>query len=261
MIAGFRKPKRNFRKKVTTEDEEDHSVLPTKSNVLPFLETPHEIETEPQVPIKQTIKKTGSKEKLKNTKSSSKGTGLLSFEHELDEGEEFQLKKTKESRKLMQQLKDDKKKKKQTDTNDVVGNEAPSQLPLEAKEINTNDIREELDNDVELPEEEDSDEEQQADFSTVHTDLSTGVIPDAATIFALKKQRERARQNGPGADFVPLQSTAKYQGRFNASTSRLVREDDDSDEERIEFKGSQQKSFPALERRKEVSFSHFLFAF
>ena len=85
--------------------------------------------------------------------------------------------------------------------------------------------------------------------------LSTGVIPDAATIFAMKKQRERARQLGTGADFVPIEagSTIKYQGRFSSSKSRLVREEDeDSDEERIEFKGTQKKSFPALERRKEV---------
>ena len=70
----------------------------------------------------------------------------------------------------------------------------------------------------------------------------------------MKKQRERARQLGTGADFVPMESTVKYQGRFSSgSKSRLVREEDeDSDEERIEMKGSQKKSFPALERRKEV---------
>ena len=84
--------------------------------------------------------------------------------------------------------------------------------------------------------------------------LSTGIIPDAATIFAMKKQRERARQLGTGADFVPLKATSKkYKDITTGSKSRLVREEDeDSEEERIEFKGTHKKSFPALERRKEV---------
>ena len=91
--------------------------------------------------------------------------------------------------------------------------------------------------------------------------LSTGIIPDAATIFAMKKQRERARQLGTGTDFVPLHTAGtktttatRYKERATGSSSRLVREEDeDSEEERIEFRGTQQKSFPALERRKEVS--------
>lgn len=86
------------------------------------------------------------------------------------------------------------------------------------------------------------------------TGLTTGIIPDAATIFAMKKQRERARQLGTGADFVPLKATTKkFKDRTTGSISRLVREEDeDSEEERIEFKGTHKKSFPALERRKEV---------
>ena len=72
----------------------------------------------------------------------------------------------------------------------------------------------------------------------------------------MKKQRERARQLGTGTDFVPLQvaTTTRYKERTTGSSSRLIREEDeDSEEERMEFKGSQKKSFPALERRKEVN--------
>ena len=75
----------------------------------------------------------------------------------------------------------------------------------------------------------------------------------------MKKQRERARQLGSGADFLPLKasttsSTTRYKESTTGSRSRLIREEDeDSEEERMEFRGTQKKSFPALERRKEVS--------
>ena len=99
MIA-FKKPKKNFRKKVTSDDhEEDQVANEAKIN-------------ESNNGIKGASTSEKPKEKQKIVKSSSKG--LLSFEDELEEGEEFVLKKSRESRKLSQKLKEQKKKKKET---------------------------------------------------------------------------------------------------------------------------------------------------
>ena len=244
MIAGFRKPKRNFRKKVADDDDDDQAV--EEKEQIPFLG--NSVETIAQS-VPKPAKKSSSKSKEKS--KSSKPAGLLSFEDEIEEGEQFQLKKTKESRKLMQKIKEEKKRKK------VSKIEIPDKAPVH--QVATNSVPVDVEskpNEIQMGSdlESESDDDDSAMYSNVHSDLSTGVIPDAATIFALKKQRERARTAGPGADFVPLQTTVKYQNKSNSSKSRLVREDDDdSDEDRIEFKGSQKKSFPALERRKEVS--------
>eukprot|EP00794_Sanderia_malayensis_P000333 gene333-965_t len=261
MIAGFRKPKRNFRKKISAHDDDDDDeqfkVESTKDQI-PALDILTSIETESPVSVKKVEK---SKERQKTSKSGSKTSGLLSFEDEIHEGEEFQLKKTKESRKLMQKIKDEKKKKKSIKAEGGVNliGESERRVAQQMKNISvTDDQREDDDDDNDeisgLVQEDQSDEEND-NYSNVHSDLSTGIIPDAATIFALKKQRERARTLGTGSDFIPLQTTSKFPKASNSfSKSRLVREeDDDSDDERIEFKGSQKKSFPALERRKEVA--------
>ena len=82
-----------------------------------------------------------------------------------------------------------------------------------------------------------------------------GAIPDAATIFALKKKREHARIHGDTPDYIPM-NDKKYEGRFSNANSRLVREDmdyDSSGDERVVMKGTEKKQHPALERRKKVA--------
>ncbi|XP_065056969.1 PAX3- and PAX7-binding protein 1-like isoform X2 [Rhopilema esculentum] len=245
MIA-FKKPKKNFRKKATSDDHEEDQV----ANEAKFNESNNGIKG-----VSTSMISEKPKEKQKIVKSSSKG--LLSFEDELEEGEEFVLKKSRESRKLSQKLKEQKKKKKETVG--VIEEEKELSVPkfkIGSIDEDAVDSPGSYNRDTNSDSDEDDDDDQNSGFQNIHSGLSTGVIPDAATIFAMKKQRERARQLGTGADFVPIEtsSTVKYQGRFSSSKSRLVREEDeDSDEERIEFKGTQKKSFPALERRKEVA--------
>lgn len=62
---------------------------------------------------------------------------------------------------------------------------------------------------------------------TVKIVLESGQIPDAAMIHAARKRRQRARELG--GDFIPVEETQEK------DKGRLVREDDDSDEERIDM--------------------------
>lgn len=76
--------------------------------------------------------------------------------------------------------------------------------------------------------------------------LERGVIPDAKTIYALKKKRQQAR-NTP--EFISLYDEEIAEEEENNQRSRLVREDDgcsDDDEERISFSVNKE----ALEREK-----------
>lgn len=73
---------------------------------------------------------------------------------------------------------------------------------------------------------------------TVRIVLQQGKIPDAAMIHAARKRRQRARELGTGgAEYVPLPGGGEEQQTVveRPDKGRLVREDDDSDEERIDM--------------------------
>lgn len=57
--------------------------------------------------------------------------------------------------------------------------------------------------------------------------LESGQIPDAAMIHAVRKRRQRARELG--GDYIPVEEIQEK------DKGRLVREDDESDEERIDM--------------------------
>lgn len=62
---------------------------------------------------------------------------------------------------------------------------------------------------------------------TVKIVLESGQIPDAAMIHAARKRRQRARELG--GDYIPIEE------KEEKDKGRLVREDDESDEERIDM--------------------------
>lgn len=62
---------------------------------------------------------------------------------------------------------------------------------------------------------------------TVKIVLESGKIPDAAMIHAARKRRQRARELG--GEFIPVDEQPEK------DKGRLVREDQDSDEERIDM--------------------------
>ena len=226
--GGFRKKtnRTNLRKKVDTADSEEDDENKDKTEM-----TINQMPASVPKPVK--IKQ--------NT--------MLSFGDELENDEEFVIKRTKASSTLENQVKREKKLKKRRE----------KQLPQENfAEADKRDIL----NSNTLLVKTFSDEEdynfKKDDFSISHkfnikqTLGTNGNIPDAAMIYAMKKKREQARQFGDQVAYIPLTSN-KYEGRFPEGNSRLIREDDSSDDERIEMKGTGVISHPQLERRKQVA--------
>lgn len=246
-IVFKKKTRRNFRRKNLNEDNEEEGEL----------DQAHEV-------------KNVEKQERKPAKSAP--STLLSFDHEDDEqGEVFKVKKSKESRKLSKQRGKVKKTK----------DEKPEQkIPLESEDTDQKleYLREELSNlggdEEEEEEEEKSDqgEELEVKRTEFRTPLNDGIksrsvgavsnkgqsfhIPDAAAIHAARKSREMARQLG--GDYIPVDDTSRYTGRFEtAEKSRLIREDDNdhSDEEHdapLGFGTRKSNTLPSFQRRLEV---------
>ena len=244
-MFGFRKKnKRNVRKRVETKgsgnDDSDEGEMINESPV----DSP-----KPVIPIAE------KKTKVK------KSAPALSFGDEMDDNEEFIIKKSKASLNMQEQVKKEKKKKKSkkgmiiTEESESNVKEEESSTPPTKSKNNNGNINKQGQFEIKTFE----DDEEIDDNSVSHRFSSQsrfgrpGDIPDAATIYAMKKERERARQTG-GQNFIPLDSNT-HSGRFSNANSRLVREEMDmnsSDEDRMEMKGKV-KYDPYLERRTQVA--------
>ncbi|XP_065648625.1 PAX3- and PAX7-binding protein 1 isoform X2 [Hydra vulgaris] len=227
--GGFRKKsnRNNLRKKIDTADSDDDDGKKDKtelpSNQMPA-NAPKTIKTKP------------------NT--------MLSFGDELENDEEFVIKRTKASSTLENQVKKEKKLKKRREKNqsqELFVEEKNQDQILKSNMLHVKTFSDDEDYNF-----------KQDDFGVSHKfnikqALGTnGNIPDAAMIYAMKKKREQARQFGDQVAYIPL-NTNKYEGRFPEGNSRLIREDDSSEDERIEMKGTTATSHPQLERRKQVA--------
>jgi GC-rich sequence DNA-binding factor len=230
-----KKSRRNFRRKNFDDEDEDN------------------------IEVEETVSEQKSEEKIEQKpKKSSKPAPktLLSFDHgEEDNSEVFKVKKSKESRRLSKQ----RVKAKKTKENEPEEQEAVNDEKLES-------LREELsnlggeDDDIEGTEN-GGEKVVQSDgiiFKPLRANPNKGSsfqIPDAAAIHAARKRREMARQMG--SDFVPVDDTDRYSGRFETTDkSRLIREDDNdnSDEdpdEPLGF-GTRKSNHPGMQRRMEV---------
>lgn len=232
MIGGFRKTSKrvNIRKKVTTDDsDEDEGGIEQTPAPTPAIEKPP-----------KPIKKSGS---------------ALSFGDELEGEDQFVLKRSKASINMSEQTKKEKKLKKKKEKEKNKQNEMKDIEPVENLVSSNNGFVIKTFEDDEAIDTYDVNMTETAHKFSLKEKFSKSDIPDAATIYAMKKQREQARQFGGQVNYMPLNSNT-YEGRFQtASKSRLVREemDDSSDDERLEMKGSAKESHPALERRKQVA--------
>jgi GC-rich sequence DNA-binding factor len=164
----------------------------------------------------------------------------------------FKVKKSSYSRRLAKQSEKSKKRsdnknkeiknEKNFDKNDNKTNDELNVIWIKSEEINNKqetkeDIKiltgDEINED--LYEEEDEYKSNEP-FHHFRGALERGVIPDAKTIYALKKQRQMARDVD---EFIPLDDDEKYEDNRD---SRIVRDDDndksdddDEDNERISF--------------------------
>ncbi|EEB13700.1 predicted protein [Pediculus humanus corporis] len=233
-MALFKKPKKNIRTRNIEKDDDD---LENSENLT------------------NDVSKKRDKEK---DIQRSKQTTLLSFGDEEEDGEVFQIKKSPQSKKLVRLLDKERKKKKDVQNKD---GEETQQKKVEVSNddivvILKNDEEEKIKQEKLLRESKpiilngraalaagkddlsSSDDEGSTRHKFSQPDrarimIESGKIPDAATIHAARKKRQRARELG--ADYIPVDVNQKYNSK---SKSRLIGEDNegsDEDEKRIDM--------------------------
>jgi len=240
----FRKPRKALRNRGPVEpeedDDQDNSIEEIHSNISKLKQK------------KQEKKK--NKDKQKDEKKS-----LLSFDDELEEEtEEFVIKKSKESRRLIKQKergkKDDfRENKPRKNTPDYENYTSKDVGPINNHD-NGHNVKI-IDDDIEIVlkdtvpkkpvdtwvisgkeaealhlEEEDFSEEDEVesdDEDPLKKIIQSGAIPDAAAIHAARKKREAAREKGGKEDFIPIKNVEKK----SSKGPRLLREEDEDDEE------------------------------
>lgn len=234
MATMFRKSgNRKFRKKNfdVAEDEEDgNENKSTDNNVI------------------NTSTKEGKVKNSAKIEKTFSTNSLLSFDHD-ENGEDtevFQVKKSKESRRLSKKTSKEKSKKskprpevkEELEVEETPQENSPKDNGVDSGKLAA--LRAELNEMSKLDDEEDEEDNdsEPGNKPVIFSRRNEFNIPDAATIHALKKKREMARQLGTGQDFIPLDDSQRYEGRFD-SKSRLVREDEndasDDDEGPISF--------------------------
>ncbi|CAI9738582.1 PAX3- and PAX7-binding protein 1 [Octopus vulgaris] len=235
MATMFKKPRRNFRRKITTSDSEDENDGEKEEG--------H---------VKDTLNNGNNDAKVKEKAHKKRDvSNLLSFvDAEEGDAEIFQVKKSSHSKRIAKQLKKEslkekEERKKTEEEQPAAPKTAPATPPVEAPPVvNTEEklrrLREELctlnGDDALINEEPESDEETPKDRKMLRAVLKKGEIPDATMIHMIRKKRQMAREMG---DFIPLDEAG---AKAENSNSRLVRDDDhdksddDDDEEgRIDF--------------------------
>ncbi|XP_062392561.1 PAX3- and PAX7-binding protein 1 [Sardina pilchardus] len=202
-----------------------------------------------------TSKASKEKKRAKDNREAPKAS-LLSFHDDEGDTEEFRVKKSNYSKKIVKQLKkeykEDLQKSSTVAPEPVTNTDAASiQIPLltpkeepgvDSSRASSEQGEEEME--VDSNDEQEDEADQKAGGGALFQTLSTlstlrpGEIPDAAFIHAARKRRQLARELGGDAPLVETEAAKK----------RLVREDEqggsdeDEDEKRIVFSGVKQKT-------------------
>ncbi|KAL8611073.1 hypothetical protein ACOMHN_064364 [Nucella lapillus] len=254
MAAMFKKPKRNFRRKVNTsdsenEDDEISEPMETDETSQDVVQVDAQLSDQPNT--KEKKKKTKPKEK--DDMGMKKSSSTLSFGlEEEEEAEVFKVKKSSHSKRIAKQLKKEKKErdeKTEKDRKEKIkaakhksGHPKSDSEDDETRVKNLKKLREELRtlNGDEAEAIESSDDE--SGPVAFRNRLARGEIPDAKMIHLIRKQRQMARNQ---EDFMALEQTESSSDK-NAASSRLIRDDehDKSDEEeegRVDFSVNNQE--------------------
>ncbi|UYV60150.1 PAXBP1 [Cordylochernes scorpioides] len=211
----FKKPNRKFRQRVNRSDsEEDESA---------DIKTASQLKKQPKSP---SHKNSNESNKESNDKTSKTSSSLLSFQDEFEDSEMFKIKKSNYSKRMTKQVEKERKKKQKQEAKAA---EVPAQV--EKKKDPASKVWNILNG--EEAEDLESDEDLEEGRHRFRKTLKSGEIPDAETIYAMKKQRQRARELG---DYIPLEDNQDEP----ENQSRLVREDDndrsdDEENDRINF--------------------------
>jgi len=207
----FRKPKRNIRLRVKDEEEEDNSEVKTVTTGISNMSREEDVDLRPQ--DEDLRQETTHQEK-------SKPPSKLSFlSDDREEEDVLEIKKSSFSRRMTKQLDREKRKREKEMAekrrlHEQLNREQDQDLRVIQE---TKKEPEELEEVIQIP-----DEDPFSDDSSPEDDHQRNIkfrIPDAKTIFALKKQRESRKHN---EEFISL----------TTSIPRRPRQfDDESDEE------------------------------
>ncbi|XP_056016602.1 PAX3- and PAX7-binding protein 1-like isoform X2 [Ostrea edulis] len=235
MSTSFRKPRRNFRKKITVDSESEDE----KQEVIDVDNDQND--NKPQIFSDEKKQKKKKKDKESQEMGMHRTSSVLSFNEDQEEGEVFKVKKSSHSKRIARQLKMQSKLAREEEEKHQKKEETP---PRKASPVRREEPREERDEEIrrlraefqslngEDAEENESEEETEGGIPLKKM-MKKGEIPDATMIHMIRKKRQQARDIG---DFIPLDDT----DRVENSKSRLVRDDDndksdDEDDERIDF--------------------------
>lgn len=210
----------------------------------------------------------------------------LSFhDEEEDGGDVFKVKKSSYSRRFAKQAEKEKKKQQQSAENrkenkaEAKPSKAAANVDDKATSLKGESIRKRMERErlkteeelnvvwvksetikakeepqvIEIPAEDpfsDDSADEENGAPTFRSALVRGVIPDAKTIYALKKQRQQRRD---ADEFIPLQSgdrdnESDDDDRLEAMNKKMDEDDDDDEDGRIEFVGLEKGE---LEKEKE----------
>ncbi|XP_062609801.1 PAX3- and PAX7-binding protein 1-like [Saccostrea cucullata] len=235
MSTLFKKPRRNFRKKVITIDSDSDNDSKDENN---FDNEQSDIKS--QTFSSDQIKKS-KKKKKEESQGMHRSSSVLSFKEENEEGEVFKVKKSSHSKRIAKQLKlasklareEEEKSKKREDNSPLRASPVHREDSYEDKDEEIRRLRAEFQtlNGEDL--EENESEEETEGGSQLKKMMKKGEIPDANMIHMIRKRRQQARDFG---DYIPLDDTERAEN----NKSRLVRDDDndksdDEDDERMDF--------------------------
>ena len=268
----FKKPKRNVRQRQTFSDDEEEVSERNSIEEDNFTELQSNIER-----FKQGKKKSNKKkENIASSKDDGeKKSSLLSFDNfeaEADDGEIFKVKKSSQSRKLMKQIKAERKKLKEKSDDDITPPLPPHHLPnpplpptiSSTTIIDDDEIGLRVKNNlvinkqpqeefrtltgyeaeaIHMEEEDEDDSEKSGDEEKkndpLHDILQSGAIPDATAIFQARKRRQALREKGETISSAPNQRyiSLKSKNDDDHHSGRQEEEDSDDDEARIVMSG------------------------
>ncbi|KAK6641265.1 hypothetical protein RUM44_012974 [Polyplax serrata] len=242
-MALFKKPKKNIRARNVDNDDDD---IGGNENVPVGLE-----EKESNSSSVNPQKKSSKDKNIGRCKQ----TTLLSFGDDEEEEEVFQIKKSPQSKKLVRLLDKERKKRKESQERVETEDNITASKKSGGKTIGEDDLivtvkncEEEKLRQTKIKRENktiilngraalaagkddlsSSDDEGSTRHKFSQPDhakilIESGKIPDAATIHAARKKRQRARELG--ADYIPVNTSQKFN-----TNSRLVREENDGSDE------------------------------
>ncbi|KAI1307217.1 hypothetical protein HDE_00820 [Halotydeus destructor] len=260
----FKKPKRNFRQRIRLSDDEDGKASEEKY-ADPVQEVTVLPDKEEQSQDEDLTILSESKSLVRDTKAK------LSFHDDEGDVDVFKVKKSSRSRRILKQLEKQKKqseenvsKPKQEDNFEKLKQEQETGISVrklmekkkesEKKELEVVWVKSEevkqartAPSAIEIPAEDPFSDDSGDESETEHIfrrGFQRGAIPDAKTIYELKKQRQSARDND---EIIPISTNNKeeFTTNYGLSDSKVEEDDDDEDDEdgRIDFQVEQQTDF------------------